>query len=766
MIRTLFLFLFAFLSLASAQEVPGLYIVEMLDPAKPGERVGAASRQAFRAALEQRFQVLDATERTLDAFIVRGPADGGASLQSAVGAAGRVSKVYEVKPDLDAAIALHRIPDAWAAVGGEAEAGKGVKIGIIDTGIDVSHPGFEARGLEAPAGYPRYSPAEAAGGVNGKVIVARSYEHLISQGQPSATDSVGHGTGVAMAAAGMRTRAPFAELAGAAPGAWLGAYKVFDSNGSANTAAVLRALDDAVADGMDIVNMSLGQPFLLRPELDPLARAVERAAAGGVLVVKSAGNAGPDPWTGGSPSGAPNLLSVGANRNSREFTGGVSLGELGTLPGVPSDTGAPEPVRAPILDVASIAANGLACTPLPENGLSGRIALIERGTCDFEVKLTGARRAGAVAAIVFSDDRPAAGMATGAARLPAIMLSREDGLRLKALLAETPGLEGEVRFAGIASPADPARVASFSSRGPNGLHTVFPDVLAAGADIYTAAQAANEAGELFDPSGFRTVNGTSFSAPITAGAAAVLKSRRQGLSAAQYKSLIVNSATGLDPAAPVQGTGAGLLNLEAALRATAAADPVSLDFGFQPGVLDRDFFLTNTSFEAETYSLSAEPGTGSRLPELGMEKVTLNPFEAAKVHVRFDATNLDPGIYQGVIRITGSRGGPDARVPYSYIQRETVPARVTLLSAPSNPRAGATATLLFVVTERSGAPLLSPTPGAEALSEGASVLDVVSADSEAAYLWAAQVRLAAAPGLNRFRITAGGVSREVQIRSR
>jgi hypothetical protein len=202
------------------------------------------------------------------------------------------------------------------------------------------------------------------------------------------------------------------------------------------------------------------------------------------------------------------------------------------------------------------------------------------------------------------------------------------------------------------------------------------------------------------------------------------------------------------------------------LRASAAADPVSLDFGFEPGLLERDFFLTNTSSQAQAYALTAEPGTGSRFPALSLDRVTLEPFEAVKVHVRFDATNLTPGIYQGVIRITGSGGAPEARVPYSYIERETAPARVTLLSAPSNPRAGANVTLLFVVTERSGAPLLSPAPRAEALSEGASVLDVVSVDSEAAYVWAAQVRLAAAEGLNRFRITAGGVSREVQLRGR
>jgi len=762
-----FLAFFLFLISLRAQEVPGLFIVEMEDGAKPGARATAASRQAFRSALEQRFEVLESVEHTLDAFIVRGAADGGGALRSAVGQTGRVFKVYEVKLDLDAALDLHRVREAWSLVGGEPEAGKGIKIAIIDTGIDWEHPGFRQTDLKAPNGFPRFSPQELSQGTSGKVIVARSYEQLVGSGESSAADVVGHGTAVAMAAGGVRNRAPFGEIAGVAPGAWLGAYKVFAANGASNTAALLKAIDDAVADGMDILNLSLGQAYMVRPELDPVGRAVERAAAAGVLVVKSAGNGGPDPWTGSSPAPASNLIAVGASFNSRTFTAGIALGEAGTLPGVASDTVAAAPVAGPLTDVGAIAESGLACGALPAGSLQGRVALIERGICDFETKLTGARRAGAIAGVVFSDDRAPGGMMTGSAGLPAIMVSRENGLRLKELLSSAPDLGVEVRFAGVPSPVEARQIAPFSSRGPNGLRTVFPDVLAAGVEIYTATQKGNAAGEIYSESGYTTVNGTSLSTPLVAGAAAVLKAKRPGMSPAQYKSLLTNSAAPLGADVPVQGAGAGLLDLSAAMGATIAADPVSIDYGFYSGVLDRDFVLTNTGVDAETFSIVVEPRIGGRGPLLDKQTITLQPFESVTIRARFEAQGLEPGVYQGVLRVIPSRGGPEARIAYSYAERTRRPARITpLISPAATPRAGSTATYLFVITESTGAPVLEPAPVVEPVTPGLTVRSVDSVDFEAPFTWLVQVVLAPEPGLNRFRVKVGELEREFTVRGR
>ena len=139
------------------------------------------------------------------------------------------------KPLLNAAVNLVGVPAAWTAIGGSANAGAGVRIGIIDTGIDQNHPGFNDTGFTAPAGFP----VGDAGYTNNKVIVARSYVSTLTDTDPvystpddlSPRDRQGHGTAIAMIAAGVQNAGPLASIAGVAPKAFLGNYKVFGSPG-------------------------------------------------------------------------------------------------------------------------------------------------------------------------------------------------------------------------------------------------------------------------------------------------------------------------------------------------------------------------------------------------------------------------------------------------------------------------------------------------------------------------------------------------------
>src|ERR1035441_417525 len=139
---------------------------------------------------------------------------------------------------LNKATQVMNAPTAWNLVGGQSNAGKGIKIGILDTGIDQNHPAFQDSSLAYPPGFPKSSGSpDAANYTNTKVIVARSYVSLIAAGtdpnNPAADsmpddysprDRIGHGTAVASAAAG-NTNTGSVTFSGMAPKAWLGNYR-------------------------------------------------------------------------------------------------------------------------------------------------------------------------------------------------------------------------------------------------------------------------------------------------------------------------------------------------------------------------------------------------------------------------------------------------------------------------------------------------------------------------------------------------------------
>src|SRR5260370_39450366 len=222
----------------------------------------------------------------------------------------RVQKSRPVKMNLDHALPLHKVLQAWAATGGMATAGLGIKIGMIDTGIDITHPGMQDSTLQVPAGFPKVNTDSDTAFTNSKVIVARNYAKLFDPSDITAQDGNGHGTGTAMAAAGAPNTGPFGTITGVAPKAWLGAYKALGASGGGSSAAILKAIDDAVADGMDVINLSLNQQIPGPIANDPVITHLEAAAAAGVIITCSSGNGasvlsnGFDPSTVNSAGGA------------------------------------------------------------------------------------------------------------------------------------------------------------------------------------------------------------------------------------------------------------------------------------------------------------------------------------------------------------------------------------------------------------------------------------------------------------------------------
>ena len=197
-------------------------------------------------------------------YFVRVPSSRAAELKSLPGVA-NVIYLPPLHRHLDRATGLTQVPTAWSAVGGVDNAGAGVKIAVIDSGIDQSHAAFQDTAFSVPAGFPRGD----ASFTNHKVIVARSYvSQLGTADDNSPRDRVGHGTAIAMIAAGERNTGPLATITGVAPKAWLGNYKIYGSpgvNDQTSGGAMIQALEDALSDGMDVAALATGDPALSGP---------------------------------------------------------------------------------------------------------------------------------------------------------------------------------------------------------------------------------------------------------------------------------------------------------------------------------------------------------------------------------------------------------------------------------------------------------------------------------------------------------------------
>ncbi len=531
---------------------------------------------------------------------------------------GFARKVY---PSYRYTLALNRSPGqigagALAAAGGGS--GEGMKIAVVDDGVDQASTFFDPTGFTYPAGYPK-------GGTKWttpKVIVARSF---VGTGADERTGLAldprvsFHGTHVAGIAAGNAgTNAPAgpdhpatAGLSGVAPRAQIGNYRVFNVptpvGHVGNTPEIIAAFEAAVRDGMDVINFSGGGPQT-DPLSDALVEAVRNVVAAGVVPVISAGNDRDEYGLGstGSPGTAPDAISVAALSNSQVFAPALTV----TTPG------APEPLtRIPfvrtaggatpsawgnadqqLVDVGTImgtdgkpVARDLCGPPgnlnggpttLPAGSLAGAIALVSRGTCTFALKAARVKAAGAIGMVV-ADNR--SGEANGIPVelvVPGGMIADLDGEQLRAYAGGSGG-RTTVRIGREPRDLVTGRsgvVTSFSSGGLTSFgHLLKPDVGAPGGQILSATLPI--AG-----GPFAVFDGTSMAAPHVAGAAALLLQRHPNWSPQQVKSALVSTAatawgnTARTVEAPVLTTGSGQVSLVDANDPKLFTDPVSLSF--------------------------------------------------------------------------------------------------------------------------------------------------------------------------------------------
>jgi minor extracellular serine protease Vpr len=687
-------------------------------------RIESAQLRLRGELARRKMRIGGSAETLLNAVFVRVPRTRAAELQSLPGVR-RVVRLPRLHRNLNDAVGLMNAPAAWSAIpGGMANAGAGVKIAIVDSGIDNTHPAFQDASLQPPPGYPLGDTAYT----NGKIIVARSYESLFAlPDDATPRDRSGHGTALATIAAGETNPGPLATITGVAPKAWLGNYKIFGTpgvNSGTTFAAAIQALEDAVADHMDIALVAFGSlpldgpldtgctpsgaPSAYQEDCDIFAQAVENAVAMGLTVVVAAGNEAqsslqpPALNSVDSPGTAPSAITVGASTNAHILFAAVQVGgsnvpsNLQTLDAAVGDgVKLAAPLTAVLADVSAVDPTGLACSALPAGSLTGVIALVERGNCDFSTKINNAQVAGAVAVLLYQDpahptDPPFSALGAANTGIPAMMIYYTDGVALRTYLATgsnpqailTPALHVENAISNL--------VTDFTSRGPSIDYSIKPELVAVGQGIYTATEALDPGGDLYDPSRYTTVQGSSFAAAMVAGAAALVKQANPGFSAAQIKSALVNTA-GVNPNAIaddsdsgellITAVGAGKLNVAAALAPRATVQPATVSFGLvRPGAPPPaavPLTIVNTGAAAATFRISVVPDPlapdqdSSDTVGVSPASLQLAPGQQALVSVSLKGGFAVPGAYDGVVAITGP--GTDLTVPYWYLESDGVP---------------------------------------------------------------------------------------------
>ncbi|MDJ0747986.1 MAG: S8 family serine peptidase [Woeseiaceae bacterium] len=494
--------------------------------------------------------------------------------------------------------------------------GDGVVIGVIDSGVTPGHPALldtreadRPRACQASWGETtllgrwlcrRYSklpdvtnfdPPEnwsgeciagenfEASDCNNKMIGARWYidgalaTGLIDDGEiRSPRDADGHGTHVATTAAGNRTSAAIfgttiGDLEGVAPRARIATYKACwlrpgSTRASCNTSDLAQAIDAAVADGVDIINYSVGSS--LRRITAPDDVALMAATKAGVLTVVAAGNEGPNLGTIGSPAGAPWVITAAASSRDGELN--VEAMEI-TAPSAVANRYAVQEASftPPLEDVDPIEANLVlvddddttldtggtggsesdACQALVNGAdIDGNIAFIQRTGCRFDDMVANAADAGAVAALVYNiaGDPIVMDGRTGLSDIPALMIGQADGNLLLAEIDAGNTVTAILDKGFLLTTSESGNeMGTFSARGPGPVADVLkPDVTAPGINIlagFSPDSAYSRSGEFF---GYLT--GTSMSTPHVAGVAALLRQAHPDWSPAALKSAMMTSA--------------------------------------------------------------------------------------------------------------------------------------------------------------------------------------------------------------------------------
>ncbi|GGK55947.1 hypothetical protein GCM10011509_00380 [Ornithinimicrobium pekingense] len=493
--------------------------------------------------------------------------------------------------------------------------GTGVRVGIIDSGVDIDHPDLGGNGTPGSTAFPTERIAFGYDFVGDDYNADPSTDAYQPKPMPDRNpdDCGGHGTHVAgiVGADG--------EVTGVAPGVTFGAYRVFGCDGSTEGDIMLRAMEQSLSDSMDVVNMSIGSAFSAWAEY-PTAQASDALAREGVVVVASIGNSGADGLhSAGAPGVGVDTIGVGSVDNV-EYMANVFVDEFENNVPYTVGTPAPEPPTSGTTPAVAVATPGTveaqACGADPFTAeqkeiIAGNWVLIQRGVCTFHEKARNGQAAGATGVIIYNN---VAGMINPsvagdpAITVPVVAVSQADGTRLaEAALAngstDITWVEGTEA---IASPTG-GLMSSFSSFGTTADLRYKPDVSAPGGQIYSTYP--------LEIQPHATLSGTSMASPHVAGAVALMLEADPSLSVSDVKTRLQNSAEqvplSIAPAAGmevVHRQGAGMIQVDKTILTDVVIEPSMLDLGQQlPGESStHTLTLHNTTGATEVYTMSYE----------------------------------------------------------------------------------------------------------------------------------------------------------------
>ncbi len=458
-------------------------------------------------------------------------------------------------PDTDSSpayLGLTGAGGAWQA----GYDGRGIVLGIIDTGIWPEHPSFADDGSYPPPptgplpcefGNTTDNPDDAPFTCNNKLIGA--YQMLATYRASlgatpdefnSARDDSGHGTHTASTAGGNAGVAatvlglPRGTISGIAPRAHIIAYKGL-GNAGGFTSDLVAAINQAVADGVDVINYSIGGGASLTGGDDI---AFLFAANAGVFVASSAGNSGPGAGTIGGPGSVPWLTTVGANTQSRFIQGTVVLGNGASYTGASITAGVGP---APLIDAASVG-NNLCDPAVPFSGsVAGAVVLCQRGVVGRVAKSLAVSTAGGVGMIMY-ETSDAGNLFSDTHFIPTVHIDNTPGLAIKAYAA-TPGATAQIIGEQTSTWAAAPSMTDFSSRGPNVVaeDIIKPDITAPGIQILAGNSPFPDPGAVTGDL-FQAIAGTSMSSPHIAGLYALIKQAHPEWSPAMAKSALMTTA--------------------------------------------------------------------------------------------------------------------------------------------------------------------------------------------------------------------------------
>ncbi|PEC50945.1 hypothetical protein COJ46_01710 [Bacillus sp. AFS077874] len=579
----------------------------------------------------------------------------------------------------------------------EGFTGKGVKVGILDTGIDYNHPDLKAA---YKGGYDLVD--------NDNDPMETTYDDWVKAGKPVINGGAEpyyteHGTHVAGTIAGQGTANSDYATTGVAPDASIYSYRVLGPGGAGSMDAIIGGIDRAITDGMDVINLSLGAAY--NDPLSPQSIALNYAVLSGVTSIVAAGNSGDAMYTLGNPGNAALALTVGASdvpttiptMKGNDDT--ASYGMQLLAKGFDDDLNSLKSKSFPIVNVNL----GQSWDYWGANTrVDGKVVLIQRGTSTINDKILQAKTRGAAAVIIYNnaDGVMPFYLAEGVDFIPSFNLSMADGLALKQQI-----LSGKTTFtfsdlSSITTKGD--ELASFSSRGPSRVtYDIKPEVTAPGVSVLSTVP-----GFVHSPNNptdynhaYEHMSGTSMATPFVAGVAALLKQANHNLQPEDIKALLMNTADPLSKTYSVYEVGAGRVDPYKALHSSVEIKvkdktPIvingeqqdinettsALSFGNvaytgKDLVESRSLTFENNGSKSKTFDVKVSYQTNVRgSKDADKNEVTVTTDKTVKVPVNSNVTRkvdlsipttAEKGIYEGYVTYTNQDDPSETyRVPF------------------------------------------------------------------------------------------------------